>query len=356
MNILDSDIYRRPPLNYDWNSISEYALTVDGYALAKQFLRLSDQGQIWEWFNLNKNQYHSTGSWNGSFEDLRTQLFLYQRGLKNSQMTEKEFLDTDFPEILALYLALIKKWEIECGFANHYRWPQADIGNPSSIFEYASSVDGLRVAGERASTAFAGDDYWELPADKDHWFSLMKQSYHKKGNWEGTFDELRVLLYLYHQEFMEEKWTDQQDSFLKQTFPEILALYLMLEKHFEIEANNLLWLIPPVFKFSRTERFEGFDTLPIDLVYRWMVDKTEIFKRTGNWEYDSTDYEGNQGINRFSNSPVGELRNLLYLYQGGFNEFGWPDEDEELQPSDFQSQERIAILNSLNISMHQLNK
>ena len=43
MNILDSDIYRRPPLNYDWNSISEYALTVDGYALAEQFLRLNDQ-------------------------------------------------------------------------------------------------------------------------------------------------------------------------------------------------------------------------------------------------------------------------------------------------------------------------
>ena len=101
------DMWTRPsPALEDWQAISEYALTVDGYTYAQEH----DVGDIGDLANSRLGEYRKTGKWHGTFEELRLCLFFEQRRWRHFG----EVPDADnLQAIQALYEAICEAWDRE---------------------------------------------------------------------------------------------------------------------------------------------------------------------------------------------------------------------------------------------------
>lgn len=111
------EMWTRPNLSFEtWDEIQQYALTVDGYAYAQEHLTAGGEGNA-EPFNLlaelansRSKEYHESGTWRGSFEDLRLCLFFEQRRWRHYGYGPE---GSDLAAIQALYKAICETWDRE---------------------------------------------------------------------------------------------------------------------------------------------------------------------------------------------------------------------------------------------------
>jgi ADP-ribosyl-[dinitrogen reductase] hydrolase len=105
----ESNLWLRPNRNLDSVSIEGYALTFNGYKFAE-----GERFNLMEFVNRRRDEYLSTGRWQGSFQDLRCCLFGEQRRLR--------WTDTGAPRdavdelvLFSLNQAVCDAWENERG-------------------------------------------------------------------------------------------------------------------------------------------------------------------------------------------------------------------------------------------------
>ncbi|HEU5369267.1 MAG TPA: hypothetical protein VFU69_12420, partial [Ktedonobacterales bacterium] len=114
----DDAMWTRPnPKIETWWAMMMYALTVDGYKYAQQHLTMGEAGRrepfaiVAALAETKQEEYHRTGKWNGTFEELRICLFFAQRAWRHGGEEEPE---GEYWAILqALYRAICEAWERE---------------------------------------------------------------------------------------------------------------------------------------------------------------------------------------------------------------------------------------------------
>lgn len=87
--------------------IFDYAINFDGYAHteSKLGIKCSELG------NTRLQEYHSTGQWRGTFEELRCCLFYEQRRDHMARITGPT--ERELAAIKALYWAVVSRWYFE---------------------------------------------------------------------------------------------------------------------------------------------------------------------------------------------------------------------------------------------------
>jgi hypothetical protein len=99
-----SDIYRRPnPSLEKIAEIFEYALTVEGYIYSEKHLHR----KCGDLANERTDRYTKSGTWEGTFEELRCCLFFEQRHWRNEQRDPE---GEDLAAIIALHSEICARW------------------------------------------------------------------------------------------------------------------------------------------------------------------------------------------------------------------------------------------------------
>jgi hypothetical protein len=99
-----SDLYRRPnPSLKQIAGIFEYALTFDGYPYAKDHFHR----ECLDLANERLDLYTKSGTWEGTFEELRCCLFFEQRRWRNA---ERDPEGEDLAAIIALHREICARW------------------------------------------------------------------------------------------------------------------------------------------------------------------------------------------------------------------------------------------------------
>src|SRR5579859_327579 len=112
----DAQLSDSAPRERVWEAIQQYALTVDGYAYAWKLKGVIVSGEATgteaaaELANSRLEEYKQTGTWRGTFEELRVCLFFEQR---RSHWLDTYPDDDDMPALLALHRAICEAWERE---------------------------------------------------------------------------------------------------------------------------------------------------------------------------------------------------------------------------------------------------
>jgi Eco57I restriction-modification methylase len=103
----ERDMWTRPNTTLvDWTAIAAYALTVDGYTYAQEH----DLGDIGDLANSRLAEYRETGTWRGSFEELRLCLFFEQRRWRHFGETPS---GNGLTTTQALHTAICDAWDRE---------------------------------------------------------------------------------------------------------------------------------------------------------------------------------------------------------------------------------------------------
>jgi hypothetical protein len=102
------DAWIRPNPKLDVAGIREYALTFDGYAYAAQ-----QKFNLAKLANEHRLQFSKTGSWKGSFIELRCCLFFEQRRLFWMEQSPDSQTTEDEAALRALNAALCEQWSLE---------------------------------------------------------------------------------------------------------------------------------------------------------------------------------------------------------------------------------------------------
>lgn len=110
---LPGEMWTRPdPEIDDIGDIFAYALTVGGYHFAREHLGV----ECGDLANQRLQQFHETGKWEGSFEELRCCLFFEQRRYHHfGRGPEGEASEA----IRALYRAICEQWDLEVEYIHH---------------------------------------------------------------------------------------------------------------------------------------------------------------------------------------------------------------------------------------------
>ena len=102
--------------------------------------------------------------------------------------------------------------------------PHADVGDVSSIWEYALTVNGYDFASEKFHFEFM---------DYQNWW-LMKYSYYQdRGVWLGDFEDLRLCLFFFQRNEIAVNPGETEGETLKA----VQALYLAIAKRWDIETK-----------------------------------------------------------------------------------------------------------------------
>ncbi len=109
MSDLDDGLYLKPNATNNFSSIWEYARTIKGYEVANKLFGF-DFMQLQEWWMQKCSSYDNTGTWDGSFEELRLCLFFYQR---NDRATNPYASPQgeDRKRVKDLYSAIVDRWK-----------------------------------------------------------------------------------------------------------------------------------------------------------------------------------------------------------------------------------------------------
>ena len=105
----ESNLWLRPNRNLDSTSIEGYALTFDGYRFA------GGERNLQEFANCRRDEFLSTGTWQGSFQELRCCLFGEQRRLYWTSSGAPRGATEDLV-LFSLNQAVCDAWERERGF------------------------------------------------------------------------------------------------------------------------------------------------------------------------------------------------------------------------------------------------
>ena len=109
MSDSDDGLYLKPNAKNNFSSIWEYALTVKGYEVANKLFGF-DFMQLQEWWIQKCSSYDNTGTWDGSFEELRLCLFFYQRN-DRATIQYASPQGEDRKRVKDLYSAIVDRWK-----------------------------------------------------------------------------------------------------------------------------------------------------------------------------------------------------------------------------------------------------
>jgi len=101
-----------------WDTISRYAISVDGYTEAQRILGLAsiEAAALIEFANVRLGEYRQTGVWRGQFEELRLCLFAENR---RDHWADDAPSSDELIARLALHRAICEAWEREAEFVEY---------------------------------------------------------------------------------------------------------------------------------------------------------------------------------------------------------------------------------------------
>jgi 23S rRNA G2445 N2-methylase RlmL len=151
----ERDMWIRPnPEIHEWMpGMVEYALTVDGYTYAQAH----GMGEAGELANARLAAYRDTGTWSGTFEELRICLFFEQRRWRHSD--ERPPTGEYWAGLQALYKAICAAWDREADVIA-YR-PQKDPRDLKILDPACGSGHFLLYAFDLLATIY--EEAWEDP-------------------------------------------------------------------------------------------------------------------------------------------------------------------------------------------------
>ena len=103
--------------------------------------------------------------------------------------------------------------------------PNTDVGDVSSIWEYALTVDGYAAAFEKFGFVFM---------QYQRWWEEKYAYYDRTGLWEGSFEELRLCLFFFQRN---ERAVNPGET-EGETLMAVQALYLAIAKRWQIETGD----------------------------------------------------------------------------------------------------------------------